>query len=1464
MPVKVSSQQTPARGQPDKMRARATSQSKNEDSASGGMLFIMGDHSRRVPAAGLMDSGDTEAPTRRRLQKPPSNNPPPDSASRHSRGVSASRIGAMGKRRLSIRDQKGPQGPRPQEAPRRYLIPYFGRFTLVFIFNLTRFVYRIPSTTFLHSGKSSLDSTNDSHQTSNSRTSDRSTTLPDLSKAEINRASPDGNDFLVPINFDDFHNSIVGEPSLNHFPMPGNQHRESANLPTNPWSNTKDENGGRLRNRPVRRKSEVPQPVGQNPPTDATSLPSTAARSRRQSLVQNPSANNTTNSRAPRKSIGPGSFPSHLSARRQSFTSRKASADAPSTESTSSRLRPQTQNFEATPRDEGRMPNGARNLKAKSMQPPSRGPGDADHSRSSSTNAARTPVKNSSGTATPSSSSKRISVVPPHATGLGARTISPTDARRMERMSTVPPAPPMPYSPPIQADLTPSRPHSSIQSPSLIPRKSATPSSSRTTPDPNRKSYSSGLSISSNTSYNSARNSGNSLQRLSQNLSSSRLPTPKPRTDHVVVGSDEEVPPVPAIPKAYDSPKGEMDHSMLPIPRKSSLPLDIGLHKSSHDPALENPVEDTADFLNERATKTPEAKSKASNGAGRRDLQSLKLPPLNLLPLGAPISTKIEALKERENEEVKPHTPSSQLMPASPSTPLTASRANFSVAREDDGRTSFTQPRSSTSHFVLSSAGNRAPSSSSGLAPFDGPSNGTRTASPYSSNTLPAKGSGGFNFLRQKASGDYTARETQSYKLTGPRPQTQTSPSSGAERLSQLSTPSDLDPGASYRSKVTVHRTRPESKVRQNAESDAERVKYDNMPPPKLPASATWNGLSSVKSSSPSLKPAYFKARRQSSVSSSTRNPSASDDRGLALEPTPSNESGESDQSQSRPAGSLLSPVHKIITTAKSNAAANPPPERPSDPDAAAADEEMRRLGSRRKDFESAAKSLDDLRSRAGPKERVSPAQALKMANLNIFERGEIIDFKDIYFCGTQNAKKHVGDLSAQSANFGYDDDRGDYNIVIGDHLAYRYEIIDVLGKGSFGQVVRCIDHKTGALVAVKIIRNKKRFHQQALTEVNLLQKLKHWDPLRRHSVVNFTQSFYFRGHLCMSTELLGMNLYEFIKAHDFKGFSLKLIRRFTKQMLGTLVLLHTKKVIHCDLKPENVLLVHPMSSEVRTIDFGSSCFENEKVYTYIQSRFYRSPEVILGMSYGMPIDMWSLGCILAELYTGYPLFPGENEQEQLACIMEVFGPPEKHLIEKSSRRKLFFDSLGKPRLTVSSKGRRRRPSSKDLRQVLKCEDEAFLDFLCRCLRWDPARRLNPSDALRHEFITGVKVSTRPRRYAGATNSPAKRVNSASTPSTRPLPEPPSTSLKSGSFVRSRDVSGSSPVKPVTAGKRNSTVSGAAPSTPAKRTTSNTTSGSGSALPRVSARSISGKSDLATAAAATSLVGCHPASIEQD
>ncbi|KAH8108495.1 hypothetical protein DFH11DRAFT_1633216 [Phellopilus nigrolimitatus] len=367
-----------------------------------------------------------------------------------------------------------------------------------------------------------------------------------------------------------------------------------------------------------------------------------------------------------------------------------------------------------------------------------------------------------------------------------------------------------------------------------------------------------------------------------------------------------------------------------------------------------------------------------------------------------------------------------------------------------------------------------------------------------------------------------------------------------------------------------------------------------------------------------------------------------------------------------------------------------------------------------------------------------SPATILsneRSPHLSDYERKEILDYPFVYYFGNKNDKKPASrDVSTN--NYGYDDDRGDYQVINHDHLAYRYEIIDTLGKGSFGQVLHCRDHCSGESVAIKIIRNKKRFHHQALVEIKILENLRKWDPEEKHFVIKMTEHFYFRNHLCIAMELLSINLYELIKANGFAGFSTTLIRRFTSQMLLSLSLMRHHRIVHCDLKPENVLLRHPAKSGIKVIDFGSSCLEHEKVYTYIQSRFYRSPEVILGLNYNMAIDMWSLGCILAELYTGYPIFPGENEQEQLSCIMEVLGVPDKDLVNRSSRKRLFFDSTGAPRPVVNSKGRRRRAGTKTLAQVLRCDDELFVDFVSKCLAWDPERRIKPQSAMRHPFVT--------------------------------------------------------------------------------------------------------------------------------
>ncbi|KAK6356590.1 dual-specificity tyrosine-(Y)-phosphorylation regulated kinase [Orbilia javanica] len=1105
-----------------------------------------------------------------------------------------------------------------------------------------------------------------------------------------------------------------------------------------------------------------------------------------------------------------------------------------------------------------------RSLKAKSLQPPlqtiskeadtlDEGPRALSASNSFTILGPRSPNSNGS-KASQSKINRRISTFGhSHATGLGARTVSPTDTRRMKRLSVMPP-PPLPMR-------TSQPPSPNSQSPS----QTDNPAFTRATPDMKRKSVSSTVSLNSNSSSN--RVSSNSLQhRTSQNFVVSRLPTPKTKSNEGA--TDEDIPPVPPIPKGLANEPEQTSFST----RKSSL---VGQPSASNPAARtlrqsiigagasDSTARVDTDVRRKRGlTMGPTLDTKSSvSSLKQKSLQPLRLPPLTVLPLSAPTVNRVNALDahaaaDGENDEITP-TKSGQ---RAPSTPLTASKATFNESRRSGNSNHLTARSTSSTQLAHS------PSASS-----------IRASSSNSSNILNANGNSRYSrsaispmvphVSKQGTSGDPAAtnlvskapRRPNLHIVSGPgrRKSKEELKSTTQGDASPSKSPETPSSSSSIRRKLSLSWKRSSSKTshaREERESD-HGVKHDHSLPPRLPNPVSWT-TSGPNPESQLLQPSSTTTRKRNSLygfsgSGHDRTKSESwssvnftshskDVKGQdATNPTDSLAA-----SKKLSLGMATSSHRPLAAKSSISSIRSSRLESQLDSDDVLADEEMRKLAAKRKGLEAAAAEVEILQQRAGPKERLSAHQALKASALNIFERGEVVDYKDIYFTGSADARKVVGELNGGPSvcNFGYDDERGDYTIVIGDHLAYRYEVIDVLGKGSFGQVVRCIDHKTGGLVAVKIIRNKKRFHQQALVEVNILQKLREWDPGDQHSLVKFTQSFYFRGHLCISTELLGMNLYEFIKSNDFRGFSLRLIRRFTKQLLSSLVLLKGHRVIHCDLKPENILLAHPMQSDIKVIDFGSSCLEHEKVYTYIQSRFYRSPEVILGMTYGLPIDMWSLGCILAELFTGYPIFPGENEQEQLACIMEVFGPPEKHLIEKSSRKKLFFDSFGKPRMIVSSKGRRRRPSSKTLQQAIKCDDEAFLDFLAGCLRWDPDKRIKPEEAIQHEFITGRKIQK--SRMDFVLESPSKRL--PYTP--RPLPEIPqhhfSTSTGTGSRNTDLKISGinqaANPQKTVT--KRHSMVGPSLASASNSKRTSNSNNlvtGSNSNLPRVAGRTAS-------------------------
>uniref|UniRef100_A0A1A7XKM4 dual-specificity kinase n=2 Tax=Iconisemion striatum TaxID=60296 RepID=A0A1A7XKM4_9TELE len=409
---------------------------------------------------------------------------------------------------------------------------------------------------------------------------------------------------------------------------------------------------------------------------------------------------------------------------------------------------------------------------------------------------------------------------------------------------------------------------------------------------------------------------------------------------------------------------------------------------------------------------------------------------------------------------------------------------------------------------------------------------------------------------------------------------------------------------------------------------------------------------------------------------------------------------------------------------------------------------------------------LEKEKAYEGQRLPMSPTEALHnfKERLTEFEQEEINDYPEVWFLGLGSQKIEGSQGAAQ--NNGYDDEHGSYIRVLHDHIGYRFEVLEVIGKGSFGQVLKCLDHKSNELVAIKMIRNKKRFHHQALVELKILEVIKKKDKDNLHNVIHMKEYFYFRNHLCISFELLGVNLYELIKKNNFQGFSLALIRRFAHALLRCLQMLHREKIIHCDLKPENILLSQRGPGNIKVVDFGSSCYEQQRVYTYIQSRFYRSPEVILGHPYSMAIDMWSLGCILAELYTGYPLFPGESEVEQIACIMEVLGMPPNDFVQSASRRKLFFDSKGNPRNITNSKGKKRKPSSIELSAALKNNDPLFLDFIQRCLAWDPTKRMTPDEGLQHQWILDgnfnkVRSRTKPtvKKTTDSSTNTEKQVN---------------------------------------------------------------------------------------------------------
>mmetsp|Transcript_39641 Transcript_39641/g.126675 ORF Transcript_39641/g.126675 Transcript_39641/m.126675 type:complete len:320 (-) Transcript_39641:247-1206(-) len=189
---------------------------------------------------------------------------------------------------------------------------------------------------------------------------------------------------------------------------------------------------------------------------------------------------------------------------------------------------------------------------------------------------------------------------------------------------------------------------------------------------------------------------------------------------------------------------------------------------------------------------------------------------------------------------------------------------------------------------------------------------------------------------------------------------------------------------------------------------------------------------------------------------------------------------------------------------------------------------------------------------------------------------------------------------------------------------------------------------------------------------IDILKQLGQKDTAgKRHCLVY--SYFEYQGHVCMVFERLGMSLYEFLRKNHYKPFKMELVRDFARQMLRSVAFLHNLRLVHTDLKPENILLVSndytkepcppgasavrvPVSSKIKLIDFGNATFDYQYHCSVVSTRHYRAPEVVLGLGWTYPCDVWSIGCILLELLTGEALFQTHDNLEHLAMMEAVLG----------------------------------------------------------------------------------------------------------------------------------------------------------------------------------------------------------------